>query len=415
MSSLPAHVHPAHASHRFARVSAVVLAALLAAVPLMVASPAQAAEIPGAISDVTVESSSGSSPIGRYEGIDVGAQWSVPDNSLPGDTFSLVLPAELRGLTSAFPLQDDDGATFGSCEVAATRVLCTLSDLVTSRPLDVGGSLFFSGQFTDQIVSGQPNDLLFDTGLAVETVTVDVAAVTPYAGNGFRKSGRVEADGSVTWFVDLPQSATGLEEDLTNVVITDELDPALAFVGPERVRLTRATTLNSSGSGPLYTEVVDRSTYSVAISGQTAVVTIPVLTAGFYYRLVIDTVPVAGGSDSYTNSATLSAAELGAVESTVSTVEFAAGGNGGGVAPTTPVVTPVTPGEGSGVGGVVVPGVSPVVAPGSTPADSADRSRAELAATGVSTEGTIGFAGLALLFTVAGAVMVTARRIKRAR
>ena len=375
--------------------TALVIAAGLGVVGIMQAAPAAAAELDDAISNITVSNSQGTTPIGRYQSLTVTADWAVPDNSAPGDTFSMTLPPELEGLTDTFELPDVDDESFGTCTVSATVVNCTLSDLVTSRPIGVGGTLFFSGRFTDQIDEGQVNDLVFDTGTTTETVPVDVGQRVGYGGNGFTKSGAQQPDGSIIWFVTLPQGPTGLEQTLTNVVVTDTLADSLTFVGPERIRLVSGTALNSGGTAPLYTTEVDRALYSVTITGQVATVTIPTLAAGPFYRIVIDTVPVAGAEPPFVNSATLTATERPGIEDAVSTVDYDAGGTGSGeLTPgTTPVPTPTpTPTP-------TVPVVSPAAG-----------NAAELANTGITDAYAGQLAALALMLLAGGGSLLALRR-----
>jgi len=361
-------------------VTVVALGAVLAP------TPASAAEIPDAVSGIVVANESGTTPLARYDDLLVTADWAVPDGSAPGDTFGLTLPPELEGLTAGFPLESADGAVFGDCVVSAADVTCTLSDAVVARPLDVGGSLFFSARFTDAVDEGTTVPLVFGTGTRTETVPVEVAERVGYAGSGFSKAGSPQPDGGVRWFVEFPHGPDGLERTLTDVVIVDTLDPSLAYAdGAAGVRLVIGDGLNAGGTAPLYTDEVDRDLYSVTVDGQVATVTVPELTAGAFYRLVVDTVPVAGATPPFTNSATLVAAELPEALATEAAVAYAAGGNASGVTATA-VPAPAGPPAAGGAG------------------------ESELAATGAAgADGAAASAG-ALLLLVGGALVVASRR-----
>lgn len=367
-------------------VGLLATAAILALGSVLQPIAAHAAEIPDAVTGITVTNDTATTPVKSFEQLTVTADWNVPDNSSPGDTFSLTLPAELEGLTDSFALENDAGEAFGTCVVSASDVVCTLTDLVTTKPLSVGGSLFFSAKFTDQVVEGEVNDLIFTTGTVTETVPVDVAPGVPYDGNAFRKSGIVNDDGTISWKVEFPAGPGGLEQTLTDVVVSDTLSPSLSFVGAEDVVLLRGTSLTVDGTNPAYDEEVDRATYSVAITGQTATVSIPELEAGFFYSIEIQTVPVAGAVPPFTNSAILSANELPDTLTFESTIEYTAGGDAGGIAPP----------PAAGAGGNVTP-------------------VRELANTGAASTLTMGLAGLAAMSVLGGLLLTTRARKLSAR
>ncbi|AJT42149.1 Ig-like domain-containing protein [Psychromicrobium lacuslunae] len=185
---------------------ALLLAALLAIFGLNVlAQPAQAAEIPGAVTKVTVTPSNP----GQYDPITVNASWSVPNGSKPGDTFSLTLPDELVALTSNFDLKDADGQVVATAKVVDGVVVFTLTDYVTTHR-NVRGTATFTTQLDQTVTPGEPIELDFGTAGKV-TITpapgtpIDRAKPVKY-GNWVDQAGNVSATptGRIRWVIESP-------------------------------------------------------------------------------------------------------------------------------------------------------------------------------------------------------------------
>ena len=130
----------------------VMISALLCGVLALPSSAAQAAEIPGAVTDIVLESPTqvNVGSIIKFQGT-----WSVPDSARGGDTFTLRLPEELkwRGATSFdLALCPPGGGACSNVAVANAKVSAdgvvtfTLTDYVNDKT-DVGGSFFFSTEF----------------------------------------------------------------------------------------------------------------------------------------------------------------------------------------------------------------------------------------------------------------------------
>lgn len=186
--------------------TAVILGATLP----MTLTPATAAEVPDAISNVNV---TGDAQIGQT--LTVSANWAVPDHSQPGDTFSLPLPPEFTALQTSFPLTDKDGATVATATVEDGNVIVTLGDYVSTKPLNIGGSMRFNVQINETATPGQPITLAWG-----DTVTITPTA----AWNGIPNHTEVTKyswptpDGRGNgWTVEVP----GGQQGLTNVTVTD--------------------------------------------------------------------------------------------------------------------------------------------------------------------------------------------------
>src|SRR5690606_28809616 len=124
------------------------------------APAASAATIPGAITNVQVEQDSARS---RTE-VQVNLDWSVPNDSKAGDTFSLQLPAELATVTTAFQLKSPDGSVVAEAAVSPSGLATfTLSDFVTPPPLDVHGQAHFWATFNSDAPDGTSVPLTFTT------------------------------------------------------------------------------------------------------------------------------------------------------------------------------------------------------------------------------------------------------------
>ena len=130
---------------------AVFLAILIGVAGLVVVNPAaRAAEVnaidPGSIR--VTKTDQGDSTIYMYSNVRVDANWSIPDGTgHAGDTFKIGLPEELGGIAGSFELKGKEGdpLTYGTCQVARAKVVCTLNANVEGKN-NVGGSLWVRAQ-----------------------------------------------------------------------------------------------------------------------------------------------------------------------------------------------------------------------------------------------------------------------------
>ncbi|WP_458107487.1 Ig-like domain-containing protein [Arthrobacter sp. R3-55] len=165
--------------------AASLLAALLAVVMAilglgMSALPANAAELADA--EITLRTESVVS--NQWDQVDLTCEWSVPDNSRPGDTFSIQLPPELRwfGATS-FDLQNPEGETVAVATANDSGlVVFTLTDFVAEQPLNVGGTCSFSTQYSVDPGDNDVEELSFTVGSSVVRVPVAVQPCTSECG-----------------------------------------------------------------------------------------------------------------------------------------------------------------------------------------------------------------------------------------
>ena len=165
-------------------------------------APAGAAEIDETITDLRVSHTSAT--IG--DSVRITAGWSIPDDAQPGDTFSVQLPPEITPVQTEFDLLDGE-TVVGSAGVQGGIVTVTLGDYVAEQPLDVHGTFTFNVVVNDTAVPGQP--IVIDWGRTV--------SITPYAPRPERydsKTGTFNADGAVTWSVEV-------DGGRSDVVLTD--------------------------------------------------------------------------------------------------------------------------------------------------------------------------------------------------
>ena len=164
-----------------ASLAAALLAVVMAVLGLgMSAMPASAAELKDA--EITLKTESVVSS--QWDQVDLTCEWSVPDNSRPGDTFSIQLPPELRwfGATS-FDLQNPDGETVATAMANDSGlVVFTLTDFVAEQPLNVGGTCSFSTQYSVDPGDSEIEELSFNVGSTVLRVPVAVQPCTSECG-----------------------------------------------------------------------------------------------------------------------------------------------------------------------------------------------------------------------------------------
>ena len=154
-----------------------LLAVVMAVLGLgLTALPATAANIPEA--EITISTESVVTK--QWDQVDVKCEWSVPDKSQPGDTFSLRLPAELRWFgDTTFDLKNPAGRTVATAAANdAGLVVFTLTDFVASHPLNVGGKCSFTTQYSRELTNGGTQELNFVVGDSVVRVPLSTEPCT---------------------------------------------------------------------------------------------------------------------------------------------------------------------------------------------------------------------------------------------
>src|SRR6478672_3862353 len=204
-----------------AGVVGVVAALLLMVVTLGQSPRADAAQISGAITGITIAQSEAT----QWKEVDVDCTWAVPDGSSPGDTFTLQLPAQLRwsGATD-FPLKDADGNTVAQAHANSSGLVTfTLTDFVATHPLGVNGTCHFATQYI-AATDGSQVDLKFQVGSTVLSVPVGTA---PACQTNCSAPPRTKAVKWMWWSDASQQSTASLiavpaaTADSTDVVVSD--------------------------------------------------------------------------------------------------------------------------------------------------------------------------------------------------
>lgn len=301
------------------------LAAVVAALGIVSApSAAHAAEI-DAITGVTiVEPADG---VSVFENFRLEATWAVPDDAMPGDTFTLNFPTNplVVGITDTFELTTTGGDAVGTCTVSSASITCLLGDYVTTHD-NVRGTLSFFAQAQE---STEQTTLTFTTGNGVPfTPAIPGGAVGPQDGTPLptvaQKSGIVTTEGTAEWTVYIPSSQ--LTEGM---VLTDAYTPGMEFL-PSTLQMLYIPNADWNEGFPTSQVVLASGTdYTLADSPATSSFTVTMNTpivADSLYRLVYRSAfpPGAREGDVFTNSIS----GEGFTTST-STVVFAGGGGTG--------------------------------------------------------------------------------------
>lgn len=320
---------------------AVVAMAVLAG-----ASPANAAEIPGAITAVSIATTTEDGQFDRNQTIELQAEWTVPDGTPAGSTFGLQLPDELVGLGSDFPLLTADGDTIAQCIVATAgnRLDCTLTDYVTGHPIGIGGTLGLYARLSADLAGGTTTtiEIVIDGRVIELPVTVRPDAgpgeQTPYDGQGFAKYGSLSDDGTtIGWWLTIPSPAEGWAED-TALTLTDTLG-AGHTVATGDVWLLGADALNEAGTEPAWADVAPAD-YQLTATGSQFTLDF-VARAGFSYAVWYQTRVVPGSTGPWENHASLTGPGVSEEPVTWNVVAHGGGGTGTGTTPTpTPSPTP---------------------------------------------------------------------------
>ncbi|MGE7868772.1 Cna B-type domain-containing protein, partial [Bacillus paramycoides] len=139
----------------------------------------------------------------------------------PGDTLTLTLPPELKGLDREFPLDD-----YGTCKVTAGTVVCTFNDKVDTYE-NIQGYLNFFVEATN-VGTDEKKEIETNFGTTVDKQSVTITG--PSSGGGtdpgkppfFYKTGDMNSgkDDVVRWFLNINLNKEELSRD---IVVTDNL------------------------------------------------------------------------------------------------------------------------------------------------------------------------------------------------
>ncbi|WP_226345180.1 Ig-like domain-containing protein [Agilicoccus flavus] len=152
---------------------AAVTAGLLCLPTVVVAAwPADAAEVPGAITDVDLVATESD----VSDQMRLAVNWAVPDQASVGDSFTLTLPPELQAVDGMrFDLRDGTDVV-ARAVVTGRTVTFTLTDFVDTHT-DVHGSAWFGVTFARTVRPGDTLDLEFTSDGVVFRDSVRVTGV----------------------------------------------------------------------------------------------------------------------------------------------------------------------------------------------------------------------------------------------
>ncbi|PEA56645.1 hypothetical protein CON64_01655 [Bacillus pseudomycoides] len=139
----------------------------------------------------------------------------------PGDTLTLTLPEELKGLNTTFPLDD-----YGTCTVTSGTVVCTFNDKVSTHQ-NIKGYLNFRVQAAD-VGTDQKKEIETNFGTTVDKQAITITGPTSGGGTDpgkkpfFYKTGDMNSgkDNEVRWFLNINLNREELSRD---IVVTDNL------------------------------------------------------------------------------------------------------------------------------------------------------------------------------------------------
>lgn len=138
---------------------------------------ADAAVIPSAVTGVSIVETKADT----WSQIKVHVDWTAPDGTKAGDTFTLQLPPELEATSGMrFTLKDEGGQVVANAVVGGDTVTFTMTDYAQNH-LGVHGSAWFWTEFSDIVKPGDDLDLVFTVGSS--TFTDEIAVGDPGPGN----------------------------------------------------------------------------------------------------------------------------------------------------------------------------------------------------------------------------------------
>jgi hypothetical protein len=341
---------------RALRLSAALLATLaLAGTAALTgtAAPARAAEIDGAITDVTV------TPTAPRQGsqLTTTIAWEVPDDTKTGDTFTLTLSEHLKNLPTGFALRDPaTGAVVADATVVGTRpsvVTFTMTAYAESH-LNVSGKAFVRSDFEGSTTpSGVPTPFTSTTNDGRDFTTVVTPTgvlrgsdvVTKFGTYTAADQGRVVADDFLVWSVNTPMGP------FDSATLTDSVPAGQAWsFDCDTAAFTEIRTrADGTLAAPL---VVTPASFECSAAGYT--VSWGAQTGTAQYRAAVAvSLPAPTGTatdpQTFTNLATASTVRGGVAapsQVSASKTQASAGGTGSGDVPVSAVA--ITKGDAAG-------------------------------------------------------------------
>lgn len=155
---------------------------LLAAGSIALPQIARAAQIDDAITSLKITTWDGQQvddPLAPYAQVTLEAEWAVPDDSRPGDTFTLVYPEELNYFGRVQGTLDNaDGETVATYVVDddTRTVTFTLTDFVREHPTNIRGSFDMTMNLSGSIdyESGDPVSIEFEGSVSPDVPPIEL-------------------------------------------------------------------------------------------------------------------------------------------------------------------------------------------------------------------------------------------------
>ncbi|UTX53354.1 Ig-like domain-containing protein [Leucobacter aridicollis] len=287
------------------------------------------------------------SSAGSGDKIRMSFNWAVPDGAQPGDTFTIVLPAEVRPASTAkFDLERSPGEVVAEGRWSGNTATFTLAEFVRGKQ-NIQGSAYFSLAWNrDNVntIDGADYDLHF-TGTSSWTLPLTLLPDGP-AGTGQSNSkvgwwlsddqGSVTPKGQLGWVVYL-NTGTSTPVDPT-ITITDtpgagshiDLDSVEGYLDNQPLRKERYSVSRLGEHGVSITLVGNYPGEQAVYDGE-----------NIYFRYASDLLP--GEKGVFTNSATITGNSDSPQHVTAEVRRDGAGGDGSGNQPPEKKVAPVAP------------------------------------------------------------------------
>lgn len=321
----------------------LLLVALLALGSVLTAPAANAATTNVSITNAQLDKSSA----GSGEKIRMSFNWAVPNGAQPGDTFTIVLPAEVRPASTAkFDLERSPGEVVAEGRWSGNTATFTLAEFVRGKQ-NIQGSAYFSLSWNrDSVntVDGADYNLHF-TGTSSWTLPLTLLPDGP-AGTG-------QSNSKVGWWLSDDQGSVTPKGQLGWVVY---LNTGTATPVNPTMTITDTPGAGShielaSVEGYLDGQALPKARYSVSRLGEHGIsITLvgnypgePAVYNGenIYFRYASDLLP--GENGIFTNSATITGNSDAPQQVSSEVRRDGAGGDGNGNQPPEEKVAPVAP------------------------------------------------------------------------
>lgn len=303
------------------------------------AGRATAAVIPSAITSISTTATA----VSRWDMINFTCDWAVPDFSQAGDTFEMQLPAQLQWWGAAnFNLTNPNGDVVATAAADATGLVTfTLTDFVTTHPLNINGSCAFSTQYVAAQTAPGQETLNFPVGATV--ISIPITDNGPCIANCTGVPSTEAA--KYMWWTDATQSKLQSEiispittREINSVTINDTPEADLALdCSTKYAVIGKTIAADGTIAEPNDTLLYPPSTFDCSAAGLT--VSWDNLPAGEYVQMYVQATPTGTNQDTYKNNGLVT---MNGQDYPIGTqqVRTTASGSGNGTATTAPATTP---------------------------------------------------------------------------